>query len=91
MSNHGMRTRTAALLSLGSLLVLRIAVASAGAGNVTDERVATDTSGDSWLVKGGSFAQMQYSPLREITGTTDFNEVFLDSSSPRWGSPPSPS
>ena len=61
------RGRTAALLSVGSLVVLRIAAASAGAGNVTDERVATETSGDSWLVKGGSFAQMQYSPLRDIT------------------------
>lgn len=67
MSNHCMRGRTAALLSLGSLVVLRIAAAIAAAGNVTDGRVATDTSGDSWLVKGGSFAQMQYSPLRDIT------------------------
>src|ERR1700746_1401498 len=67
MNNHCMRRRTAALLLLGSLDVLRIAAASAGAGNVTDERVATDTSGDSWLVKGGGFAPMQYSPLRDIT------------------------
>ncbi len=37
------------------------------AGNVTDARVAADTSGDNWLVKGGGFAQQQFSPLRQIT------------------------
>jgi quinohemoprotein ethanol dehydrogenase len=36
------------------------------AGNVTDGRAA-DSSGDNWLVKGGSFAQQQFSPLRQIT------------------------
>ena len=61
------RVPTAVLLSLASLVVLRFAAAIAGAGNVTDERLATDTSGASWLVKGGSFSQMQYSPLRDIT------------------------
>jgi PQQ-dependent dehydrogenase (methanol/ethanol family) len=35
-------------------------------GNVTAARVAADTSGDNWLVKGGGFAQQQYSPLRAI-------------------------
>ena len=35
-------------------------------GNVTAARVAADTSGDNWLVKGGSFAQQQFSPLRAI-------------------------
>ena len=37
------------------------------AGDVTDERVARETSGDSWLVKGGSFAQAEFSPLQQIT------------------------
>src|ERR1700722_12356907 len=36
------------------------------AGDVTDARVAADTRGDNWLVKGGSFAQQQFSPLTEI-------------------------
>ncbi len=36
------------------------------AGNVTDARVAADTSGNNWLVKGGSYAQQQFSPLKEI-------------------------
>jgi quinohemoprotein ethanol dehydrogenase len=54
------------------------------AGNVTDARVAADTSGDNWLVKGGGFAQQQFSPLRQITDknvgklglawVTEFNE-----------------
>ncbi|MDB6085334.1 MAG: hypothetical protein JWN43_3215, partial [Gammaproteobacteria bacterium] len=38
------------------------------AGNVTDERIATDTSGENWLVKGGSLAQQQFSPLKQING-----------------------
>ena len=42
-------------------------VAAEVAGNVTDRRIATETSGDNWLVKGGSFAQQQYSPLRQIS------------------------
>ena len=36
------------------------------AGNVTDARVASETPGDNWLVKGGGFAQQQFSPLTEI-------------------------
>src|SRR5262249_29135498 len=36
------------------------------AGNVTDARVAAETPGDNWLVKGGSFAQQQFSPLQDI-------------------------
>ena len=35
-------------------------------GNVTAARVAADSSGENWLVKGGSFAQQQFSPLRAI-------------------------
>ncbi len=37
------------------------------AGNVTDARVAANSNGDDWPVKGGSFAQQQFSPLRQIT------------------------
>lgn len=64
MHNPSRRIRLSVLVSV---VALRMATAAAGAGNVTDERLATDTSGDSWLVKGGSLAQMQYSPLRDIT------------------------
>ena len=35
------------------------------AGDVTDARVAAGAS-DNWLVKGGSFAQQQFSPLNQI-------------------------
>ena len=67
MHNRRTRVRTAALLSLANVVMLGASAAIAGAGNVTDERLATDTTGESWLVKGGSLAQMQYSPLRDIT------------------------
>jgi quinohemoprotein ethanol dehydrogenase len=36
------------------------------AGDVDDTRVSSDTRGDNWLVKGGSFSQQQFSALREI-------------------------
>src|SRR5258708_12897386 len=36
------------------------------AGDVTEARVTAETPGDNWLVKGGSFAQQQFSPLKEI-------------------------
>src|SRR5581483_7375752 len=36
------------------------------AGNVTAARVAGETQGENWLVKGGSFAQQQFSPLKDI-------------------------
>jgi quinohemoprotein ethanol dehydrogenase len=36
------------------------------AGNVTQARVAADTSGENWPVKGGSFSQQQFSPLTQI-------------------------
>jgi quinohemoprotein ethanol dehydrogenase len=39
---------------------------SQSAGWVTDARVAAETRGDNWLVKGGSFAQQQFSPLKDI-------------------------
>ena len=42
---------------------------AAPAGEVSDARVATETSGEDWLVKGGSFAQRQYSPLQQINST----------------------
>src|SRR6202045_3883618 len=44
----------------------RVFAAAPSAGNVTDARVAAETPGDNWLVKGGSFAQQQYSPLKQI-------------------------
>ena len=44
----------------------RVFAAPLSAGNVTDARVAAETPGDNWLVKGGSFAQQQFSPLRDI-------------------------
>ena len=64
------------LLVLAALLALPAAVhaGSPSSGNVTDSRVASDTSGDSWLVKGGSFAQQQFSALQQIT---DKNVVKL--------------
>jgi quinohemoprotein ethanol dehydrogenase len=37
------------------------------AGNVTDARVAAETGGENWLVKGGSLSQQQFSPLRQVT------------------------
>jgi len=36
------------------------------AADVTDARVTAEAPGDNWLVKGGSFAQQQISPLKEI-------------------------
>jgi quinohemoprotein ethanol dehydrogenase len=51
---------------LAAALALRWGLVAAAAGNVTDERVAADSSGDNWLVKGGSFAQAQFSPLTDI-------------------------
>jgi quinohemoprotein ethanol dehydrogenase len=40
--------------------------ATSEAGNVSDARVAAETPGDNWLVKGGSLAQQQFSPLKDI-------------------------
>ena len=55
------------LLAAVSVGVLASAIAAPPPpGNVTTARVAADTSGDNWLVKGGSFAQQQFSPLRAI-------------------------
>jgi len=52
------------LLAMTSMAATHAAARHAGA--VDDARVARDTNGDNWLVKGGSFAQQQFSPLREI-------------------------
>ena len=54
-----------AAVSFGVLASSAVAAPSAP-GNVTAARVAADSSGDNWLVKGGSFAQQQFSPLRAI-------------------------
>src|SRR6202011_2495523 len=76
---------------LAVCIVIALAAATSGAapaaesaGNVTDARVAAETNGDNWLVKGGSFAQAQFSPLRQIndknvgklglTWVTEFDE-----------------
>jgi hypothetical protein len=48
--------------------------AAHSAGDVTEARVTAETPGDNWLVKGGSFAQQQFSPLKEIN---DKNVVHL--------------
>lgn len=61
---------------LGSLMAFPVALPAStalaepvtAAGNVTQERVLAESSvGDNWLVKGGSFNQQQFSPLRQIT------------------------
>jgi len=57
----------AALALLIALIGVRGTAYAASAGNVTDARVLTETGGDNWLVKGGSFAQAEFSPLRQIT------------------------
>ena len=55
-----------------TLLLLALAAspfaqgASRTAGAVDDARVSSESTGDNWLVKGGSFAQQQFSPLRDI-------------------------
>src|ERR1700736_1867879 len=59
-----------------SAVVLAVAAAAAwsgsacaaahSSGDVTESRVTVETPGDNWLVKGGSFAQQQFSPLKEI-------------------------
>ena len=40
--------------------------AAHSAGDVTEARITAEAPGDNWLVKGGSFAQQQFSPLKEI-------------------------
>jgi len=45
---------------------LALAAGKSTAGNVTQERVLGETSGENWLVKGGSFNQQQFSPLKLI-------------------------
>jgi quinohemoprotein ethanol dehydrogenase len=37
------------------------------AGNVDDARVTREKSGDNWLVKGGSYDQANFSPLRQVS------------------------
>src|SRR5262249_60242152 len=43
-----------------------VAGAHTGAGDARDGRGAQEPWGDNWLVKGGSFAQAEFSPLRQI-------------------------
>ena len=67
------RSQTFADISAAGLAVAAAAAwsgsayaAAHSAGDVTEARITTETPGDNWLVKGGSFAQQQFSPLREI-------------------------
>ena len=65
------------LASRGTLAPFILAMASAfaasaqppshSAGWVTDARVAAESRGENWLVKGGSFSQQQFSPLKDIS------------------------
>lgn len=57
---------TPILLIVGAFAAAAAPV-SQSAGWVNDARVAAETQGDNWLVKGGSFAQQQFSPLKDIT------------------------
>lgn len=41
--------------------------AASQVAHVDDARVAAETSGDNWLVRGGSYDQADYSPLRQVT------------------------
>lgn len=54
------------VLSILAVAELTATAAPMPTGNVTDKRVAAETSGDNWLVKGGSLAQQQFSPLKQI-------------------------
>lgn len=47
-----------------------LAAPASSPGQVDDARVARESPGDEWLVKGGSFAQQQFSPLTDINDHT---------------------
>jgi quinohemoprotein ethanol dehydrogenase len=68
MHSHQLTRHLVAVFSAIALSAAAGAQAPAAgpAGNVTDARVAAQTNGDNWLVKGGSFAQAQFSPLQQI-------------------------
>ncbi len=54
------------LVTAAATLSTTVFAAIPEVGNVTDARVASETAGANWLVKGGSFAQQQFSPLTDI-------------------------
>src|SRR5579862_3198717 len=58
------------LLALAAIVPVAIDAATpampAATANVNDARVLREKSGDNWLVKGGSFWQQQFSPLKDI-------------------------
>ena len=66
MGSTRMDWRPATVALVAAALALGWGPVEAAAGNVTGERVAADSAGDNWLVKGGSFAQAQFSPLTDI-------------------------
>ena len=53
-------------VAVGILSSGTVHAAPASAGNVSDARVAAESPGAQWLVKGGGFNQQQFSPLRQI-------------------------
>jgi len=57
----------ALLLAILAASAAAAAAAASPGGNVTDARVAAEMQGNNWLVKGGSFNQQQFSPLKQIT------------------------
>ena len=69
MRNHacnGWRTVVSAIVGLAATAL--VSPATAAPGNVTDARVlAESATGNNWPVKGGSFKQQQFSPLKQIT------------------------
>ncbi len=61
------RSLTPLALLMACAFAARSQPASQSAGWVTDERVAANTQGENWPVKGGSFSQQQFSPLKDIS------------------------
>jgi len=64
-----MTARTSRRYPIGVMLICFHslgALAGGPVGNVTDARVSANKSGDDWLVKGGSYYQDQYSPLKDV-------------------------
>jgi PQQ-dependent dehydrogenase (methanol/ethanol family) len=53
---------------MAALIASHGTAAPAASGNVTEDRVLAESPvGANWLVKGGSFKQQQFSPLKQIT------------------------
>jgi quinohemoprotein ethanol dehydrogenase len=69
MSNCESRCwRSLASAVVALVVAAPVMAAPASLGNVTDARVLAESpTGNNWLVKGGSFKQQQFSPLKQIT------------------------